>query len=256
MRTIKLTIAYDGTDYVGWQRQPNGVSVQGRLEAAIEKMTGAHRAVVGAGRTDAGVHALGQVAHCIVPKSIPLAAFVAGLTSLLPPDIAVLAAAEAPEGFHARKDAKGKVYRYRLLEGVRRAPLLQHRCWQIPEMLDLAAMRRAAECLVGRHDFASFRAAGCGSRDAVRRIDRLEVVRAPCHADPLWGDQSGRLIDIECEGDGFVRHMIRNIVGTLVDVGRGDLSWGAMQGILAAKERTQAGRCAPACGLYLRSVIS
>jgi tRNA pseudouridine38-40 synthase len=256
MRTIKLTIAYDGTNYVGWQRQPNGVSVQERLEEAVERMSGVRSAVVGAGRTDAGVHALGQVAHFMTESRIPSESFARGLNGLLPPDIAVLAAEEMPEGFHARHSARGKIYRYLLLDSCRRAPLLHNRCWQLREALDVEAMRRAAAMLVGERDFASFRAAGCGSRHAVRRLDRIEIaIMRDDEALASWGG-GGRLVAMEFEGEGFVRHMIRNIVGTIVDCGRGELDPENMPQILAAAEREQAGRCAPACGLYLVRVIA
>jgi tRNA pseudouridine38-40 synthase len=254
MRILKLTLAYDGTNYVGWQRQPNGVSVQERVEVALARMAGAPHPVIGAGRTDAGVHALGQVAHFTTESTIPHEAFVPGLNSLLPFDIAVIDAGVAPEGFHARRSAIGKVYRYLILHTCRRAPLLANRVWQLPEALDLDAMRGAAACLVGERDFESFRAAGCTSAHARRRIARIEI--APTDGAHDWfGGGEGRLLRLEFEGDGFVRHMIRNIVGTLVDIGRGHLEAGQMERILASRERKHAGRCAPACGLYLVKVL-
>ncbi|MFA4874270.1 MAG: tRNA pseudouridine synthase A [bacterium] len=289
MRTIKLIISYDGTNYVGWQRQPNGVSIQGRIEDAIATMTGRRSAVTAAGRTDGGVHALAQVAHFTTPSKILCEGFVAGLNSMLPDDISILAAEEMKTGFNSRRDAKGKVYRYRILVSKTRSPLLLNRCWQVRGPLDAGAMKKAAAVLVGEHDFASFRASGCGSRHARRRVGRIEIIAAdwvrnyflnfPLLCKPArrpaggegqgevdrdlppptppykGGGCEGKIIEIEFEGNGFVRHMIRNIVGTLVDVGKGRLSSADLSKILLARKREQAGRCAPACGLYLVEVL-
>ncbi len=254
-RTIKLTISYDGANYVGWQRQPNGESVQGRIEDALAKMTGKRTAVTAAGRTDAGVHALAQVAHFVTSSKIPCHGFIAGLNSMLPDDIAILAAEDAASGFNARRDAKGKIYRYRLFVSRIRSPLLLGRCWQVRGPLDLAAMKKAAAVLVGEHDFASFRAAGCGSRHAKRRIMRIAFKVSAASKSRCDAMHKGRIIDIEFHGDGFVRHMIRNIAGTLVDVGEGRKSPDDIAQILTARKREQAGRCAPACGLYLVEVL-
>ena len=255
MRTIKLTIAYDGTGYVGWQVQPNGTSVQELLQRAVREMTGGAAPVTGAGRTDAGVHAAGQVAHFGTDSNIPLEGFVKGLNSLLPDDIAVLTAEDAGEGFHAMRSAAGKVYLYRLLIRSLGAPLALHRCWQMREGLDLPGMCEAARALEGEHDFESFRAAGCTAENAVRRLDRIDI-REVDGPDPIFScGGEGSLVELEFEGAGFVRHMIRNIVGTLVDIGRGRISPQDVGSIIAARKREQAGRCAPACGLYLLRVI-
>jgi len=255
MRTVKLTISYDGTSYVGWQVQPNGVSVQELLQRAVKSMTGEPSAVVGASRTDAGVHALGQVAHFETNSNIPLDGFRMGLNSLLPDDVVVLRAEEGGEGFHAKRDSKGKVYLYRILMGCGGAPLALHRAWQMREALDLAGMRAAAKSLVGERDFQSFRAAGCGAQDAVRSIDSIDIEEPGSH-DPIFrcGEGAG-LVELTFRGNGFVRHMIRNIVGTLCDVGKGMTEPQEVEAILAARDREQAGRCAPACGLYLMKVI-
>ena len=253
MRTIKLTITYDGTNYVGWQVQPNGTSVQEVLQGAIEQMTGEKAALIGAGRTDAGVHALGQVAHFETESQIPCVGFQKGLNSLLPDDIAVVDAKEAPPGFHSKRDAKGKRYRYRLFIAPVSSPLARNLFWQIREGLDIEAMRQAAMCLIGEHDFESFRAAGCTCKHARRRIDRIDIAKTP--ASDLGLGEKGTVVDLTVEGDSFVRHMVRNMVGTLVEVGRGSIDVVEVGRILEAKRRQEAGICAPACGLYLVQVF-
>ena len=255
MRTIKLQIAYDGTNYVGWQVQPNGVSVQELIQRAVKEMTGEASPVTGASRTDAGVHAIGQVAHVRTESRISLDGFERGLTSLLPDAIAIIRAEEAAELFHANRDAKGKRYLYRVLSCCRAAPLALNRCWQMRETLDLDGMREGALALVGEHDFESFRAAGCTAENAIRRIENIEI-KVATQPDPIFeASDSAALIEFTFDGAGFVRHMIRNIVGTLVDVGRGQLEPQDVLRILKARKREQAGRCAPACGLYLVSVL-
>ncbi|MBN1282149.1 MAG: tRNA pseudouridine(38-40) synthase TruA [Proteobacteria bacterium] len=255
MRTIKLTISYDGTNYVGWQVQANGLSVQELIQRALSRMTGEGIAVIGASRTDAGVHALGQVAHFCTGSSIPLEGFARGINSLLPDDISIVSAEEAGESFHANRDAKGKIYLYRLLASCGGAPLAQGRCWQMREPLDLAGMREGAAALVGEHDFESFRAAGCAAEHSVRRIDRIDIDEC-ASPDPIFASgDAASLVEFTFEGAGFLRHMIRNIVGTLVDVGRGRIEPQDVRRILGARKREQAGRCAPACGLYLVKVL-
>ncbi|MFH0798951.1 MAG: tRNA pseudouridine synthase A [Pseudomonadota bacterium] len=276
MRTIKLTLMYDGTRYVGWQAQPNGVSIQALLQKAVCRMTGKETPVIGASRTDAGVHALGQVAHFRTSMDVLCDGFKMGLNSLLPEDIAVVGAEEAAEGFNSRRDAKGKRYLYRLLISGERRPLIMNRFWQMGVRPGLDRLREAASVLVGKHDFASFKAAGCSSRNAVREIKNIEITHS--FPSPLRGEGQGEggncnrvtlpptpshqgrencdeIIDITIEGNGFVRHMVRNIVGTLVDIGLGKIELDAIKGILEARRREQAGRCAPACGLYLMEVL-
>ena len=182
MRTIKLTLAYDGTGYVGWQVQPNGTSIQEVLQEAVEKMTGERTSVIGAGRTDAGVHALGQVAHFVTNSQIPSVGFERGLDSLLPADIVVVGAEEVPSDFHAKRDAKGKRYKYRLLLSPHHSPLALNRFWHLISGLDIEVMRRAAKVLIGEHDFESFRAAGCSCKHARRRIDRIDITETPAPA--------------------------------------------------------------------------
>ena len=253
MSTIRLTLMYDGTDYAGWQIQPNGVAIQALVQEAVRTMTGEENDVVGASRTDAGVHALGQVAHFETATAIPVEGFCSGLNSMLPEAIVVLAVEEAVEGFHARRSARGKRYVYRLLVSPERNPVLARRAWHLRRMPDLDAMRRAGACLVGEHDFTSFRASGCTSRHAVRTITRLAIDRRALAPGELAGE--GELVEFTVEGTSFVRHMVRNIVGTLVDVGEGRIAPEAVGAILAARQRIEAGRCAPASGLCLVNVV-
>lgn len=253
MRTIKLTISYDGTNYVGWQVQPNGVSVQALVQAAVRKMTGEENAVVGASRTDAGVHAVAQAAHFETQSEILCENFRMGINSILPPDIAVTFVSDVHAGFHARRDAKGKKYIYRILVSDERGPLLQSRFWHIRKMPDVKAMKAAAKVLVGEHDFSSFCAAGSGAKNAVRKINSIKIKTS--RPSPEFFAGEGRVIDLVFKGEGFVRHQIRNIVGTLVDIGFGKIEKGEMKKILAARDRKKAGRKAPACGLYLVKVF-
>ena len=244
MPVVKLVLEYDGTRYVGWQVQPNGPSIQAEVERALAELHRGPRRVTGAGRTDAGVHALGQVATFPETSPLPLRAYVQGMNALLPADIAVRAASLEPEGFDARRSARGKRYRYRIANPATRAPLSRLQTWQLFRPLDLAAMREAATALVGLHDFAAFQAAGCDARHAVREVRRLELSR------PAEGE-----IALVIEATAFVRHMVRNIAGTLVEVGLGRRPPGAMAEVLASRDRTRAGRTAPPQGLVLDEVF-
>ena len=245
MRTLKLTLAYDGTSYVGWQRQLNGVSIQQLVEEAcaplvpdvVEPPT-----VAGASRTDAGVHALGQVASVNLPAALSTAAVQRALNARLPADIRVLGVVEARPGFHARSDAIGKSYRYRIATTRVVSPFDRWFVWHAPEVRDVAAMREAAGAFLGRHDFASFQAAGASVRATTRTIQRLEIRDA--HGE----------IAIEIDGDGFLRHMVRAMAGTLAEVGAGTRAPGAIGAMLDARDRQAAGRTAPAHGLTLVAV--
>lgn len=247
MPVVRLTLEYDGTRYVGWQVQPNGPSVQAEVERALAALHGGPRRVTAAGRTDAGVHALGQVASFPEPAPLPLAAYVKGMNALLPADVAVRAASVEPEGFDARRSARGKRYRYRILEHPTRAPLRRLDTWQLFRTLDVAAMRAAAAPLVGRHDFAAFQAADCAAHHAVREVRRLEIEVAP--------GAGGREIAVVIEATAFVKHMVRNITGTLVEVGLGRRAAATIPDLLAARDRTLAGRTAPPQGLVLERVF-
>jgi tRNA pseudouridine38-40 synthase len=241
---VKLVLAYEGTRYVGWQVQPNGPSIQAEVERALETLHKAPRRVTAAGRTDAGVHALGQVVSFPEERPLPLAAYVRGMNAILPEDVAVVAASVEPDGFDARRSARGKRYRYRIENGPTRAPLTRRQAWQVFRPLDAGAMRRAAAPLVGRHDFAAFQAADCEARHAVREVTRLDVL----------GERGGR-IDVVVEATAFVKHMVRNVVGTLVEVGLGRRTPESIADVLAGGDRARAGPTAPPQGLCLEEVF-
>ncbi len=244
MPAVKLILSYDGTRYVGWQVQPNGPSVQAEVERALATLHGAPVRVTAAGRTDAGVHALGQVGSFAVERALPVSAYVKGMNALLPEDVAVRHAEVRDAPFDARRDARGKRYRYRIENGPTRAPLTRLQAWQVFRPLDAAAMREAAAPLLGRHDFSAFRAADCEAHHAVRELRRLDVIEA--------GD--GR-IEVVAEATAFLKHMVRNLVGTLVEVGLGARAAGSMPALLASRDRTLAGRTAPPQGLVLEEVF-
>jgi tRNA pseudouridine38-40 synthase len=242
MPRVRLTLEYDGTDFVGWQRQLNGRSVQAVLETALAELLGAPVTAAAAGRTDAGVHALGQVVAFDAPRALPAKAYVRGLSSLLPEDVAVVAADEVPDGFDPRRWATGKRYRYLISRRSGRAPLLRRTHWEVFTPLDVGAMLRAAPALLGTHEFTSFRAADCEAPHPRRTLRALQL------------DEEGEVLRIEVEGTAFLKHMVRNIVGSLVEVGRGKRPPGWVAEVLAAKDRSLAGPTAPAHGLTLVEV--
>jgi tRNA pseudouridine38-40 synthase len=245
-RVLKLTLAYDGTDFVGWQRQPEGVSIQGLLENSLRPIEGKSVVVHGAGRTDAGVHALGQVASFALTAEIDPSTLARALNAVLPFDVRVLDAAEMPGDFHARFSAKGKVYEYRIINAPIASPFLRRYVWHVTPALDLDAMERASTALRGLHDFAAFQGAGTNVPSTERTIDRLE-----------WRTDSGpdEPLVMEIEGNGFLRHMVRNIVGTLVEIGLGRRPPAQIERILASRDRAQAGATAPPQGLFLKRVL-
>jgi tRNA pseudouridine38-40 synthase len=244
-RTIKLTLAYDGTDFVGWQRQAEGASIQGLIEDALAAFEGAPVTVHGAGRTDAGVHALGQVASATITTRHDTAAIQRGLNVALPPSVRVLAIEERPPEFHARFSAIGKAYEYRIVNAPFVSPFLFRYAWHVPRPLDLDAMREAGALLEGEHDFAAFQGSGSEVASTRRTIARLEWEAGGGHDRPLV---------MRIEGDGFLRHMVRNIAGTLVDVGEGRWPPDHVARILADGTRRGAGRAAPPSGLFLVAV--
>jgi tRNA pseudouridine38-40 synthase len=244
MPVVKLTLEYQGTRYVGWQLQPNGPSIQAEVERALQTLHKAPRRVTAAGRTDAGVHARGQVCSFAEERPLPLSAYLKGMNALLPEDIAVRVASLEPDGFDARRSAQGKRYVYTIENLETRAPLSRLFAWQLFRPLDVEAMRRAAPALVGRHDFAAFQAASCQSHHAVREIRRLEVL----------GEARGR-IEVVVEATAFVKHMVRNIVGTLVEVGLGSRPAASVSELLRSRDRTLAGPTAPPQGLCLDEVF-
>ncbi len=243
MPRYKLTVEYDGSDLVGWQRQKNGLSVQEILESAVLRFSGESIVVHGAGRTDAGVHALGQTAHLDLPRAYPPLEILGALNHhVRPAPVAVLAVERAAENFDARRSARGRFYLYRIVN--RRAPLAveRGRAWHVGPDLDAAAMHRAAQLLLGRHDFTTFRDSLCQAKSPVKTLDRLDVVRA------------GEEIRITAEARSFLHHQVRNMVGTLKLVGAGKWRDADVAAALAARDRTKGGPTAPAEGLYLVGV--
>ena len=240
MRTLKITLAYDGSRFVGWQRQSDGESVQGLLENCLARFERGPVTVHGAGRTDAGVHALGQVASVQVTCGHDTATLTRALNAQLPPDIRVLTIEEAPPGFHARFSARSKMYRYQVRNAPVASPFERAYVWHLPDALDVDAMARASAAVVGIHDFAAFRSSGTETRGTVRTMTRSAVSR----------DASG-LLTYEIEGDGFLRHMVRALVGTLVAIGRGWRDPDSMASLLGGGTRGQAGATAPPHGLFL-----
>lgn len=258
-RSFQLVIAYDGTNYAGWQIQPGKLTIQGMLERALARITRERVPITGSGRTDAGVHALGQVASCRLPQWRATSGDLrAAMNTHLPPDISVLQVRDAPDDFHAIRDCTGKRYRYQIqVGGVRRAFDFRYR-WHVRGPLDLEAMRGAARLLEGTHDFASFQAAGSDRKTTVRTVRECVVEQRPSETggattdgeEYAWGDD----LVVEIEADGFLYNMVRNIVGTLVEVGRGKEGVDWVSSVLLAKDRTVAGPTAPPQGLFLQRV--
>lgn len=244
MTNFKLIIEYEGTAYHGWQRQKDLPTVQGAIETALETMTGRLVKVIGSGRTDAGVHARNQVANFCVDTRLTAQDFEKGLNGLLPPDIVVKACQGVDGTFHARYDARSKVYEYRILNRPIPTALFRQYAWHVRKRLDVNAMRAAMVCLKGEHDFSAFEASGSPRSHAVRKL--TDVRLAERRVD-------GYLV-FTVEADGFLRYMVRNIVGTLVGVGLGKISPDGFQDILTSKDRKQAGITAPAHGLFLEKV--
>lgn len=263
MLNYKLTIAYDGTLYAGWQRQtrysssttpPELQTVQGILEKALHKILREKIRLQGSGRTDSGVHAVAQVATFKARHEIDLRRLKHSLNGVLPRDIVVLAAEEAPVSFHARFSVASKVYRYVIYNEETRSPFLRSLALWIRHPLDAALMRKEVLYLVGRHDFRSFQASDRRYRPSTMTVKRLKVAQSRgWQGLPFLEDKRFIFIDIEAEG--FLRNMVRNIVGTLIEIGRGRMAPGALAEILNAKDRRRAGPCAPAQGLYLTEVV-
>lgn len=242
MRNIRLVIAYHGAGYSGWQIQPNVPTVQGAIEKRVMAITCAHTRVRGAGRTDAGVHAAGQVANFYTESTVSTKAFFRGLNSLLPTDISIRSVEEVPLEFDARRFNRGKHYRYSIWNAPSRQPMITRYAWHRYAPLDDGAMAKAAQHLVGEHDFNAYRAADCDRNHAVRHLWRVDVTR---HPNQVW---------IDVEGTAFLKQMVRNIVGSLVNVGSGKKPPEWIAEVLASRDRSNAGPTAPARGLCLEHV--
>jgi tRNA pseudouridine38-40 synthase len=261
MRTYKLTIAYDGTNYVGWQRQAAGASVQGLIEDALARLDGRPVTVVAAGRTDAGVHALGQVARAVLTARHDPDVVQRALNATLPADIRVIRVDEVPEAFHPRFDARSKRYQYWIWEAPVLPPTLRSWCWHIPRRLHAEAMDAAARDLEGRHDCAAFRSIGNDVQTTMRTIVRALVwtldagtARSDGALAARLMPAEGRFVVFDVEADGFLRHMVRALTGTLVEIGDGRRPVESMRTLLNGGSRSQAGATAPAHGLVMVQV--
>lgn len=243
MRNFKITVEYDGAAYCGWQRQVNGVSIQQILEEAVSLITSGKVTLIGSGRTDAGVHALNQVANFKSSTKLPAEKIFRGINSVLPPDVVVKKLEEVPLDFHAQRDVQSKIYVYRICNQNLRPALGREYSWFIRYALDLEKMREAANLLLGTHDFSCFCATGTDVKDRIRTLTGIEITTGP-----------GGLIEITVEARGFLKYMVRNIVGTLVDVARGKREPAEMPEIIDSRNRDIAGATAPARGLFLKEV--
>ena len=248
MRNLKLILAYDGSEFAGWQVQPDAVSVQGTLASAIGRITGEKVLPQGSGRTDAGVHALAQVATFATESSVPAANFVKALNDILPASVRVLEAQEAAPDFHARKSARGKTYRYRIYRAAICPPFLARYLWHYPFPLDEQAMVRAAGLVEGEHDFSSFAAVDPERGREGKLMSNLREIFSSS-----WERQGDEFV-YTVRGSGFLHHMVRNLVGTFILVGKGTLRAEDVTRILQARNRSAAGATAPASGLYLVNV--
>jgi len=243
LRNILLVLSYDGTGYCGWQRQINGLSIQEVVEARVKTMCGGEITLIASGRTDAGVHARAQVCNFTTTSTLSVDTLKKGLNSLLPQDIFIISADDAPIDFHARYDAKSKVYAYHIRNREDRDPFERNRHWHIPRPLDMGPMGECLALLMGTHDFSAFKSAGSENRNPVRTVIRAELCRS---------DEG--LVTIQLAADGFLRHMVRNIVGTVVEAGLGKMDQEGFRAVLESKDRQQAGMKAPAQGLFLMEV--
>lgn len=239
MTTFKLVLEYDGTQYAGWQRQLNVPTIQATVEDALAAISQTRLPLIGAGRTDAGVHAFGQVASFRTDRGLSQREWLRALNAHLPADISALSVEAVPDHFHARYSAKGKLYEYHLMNRSERAPLLRERAWMLYKPLDFAAMTEAAACLTGSHDFSSFETAPTENENPQCRLQQADLRRL------------GDLIIFSFYADRFLKQMVRAMVGTLVEVGQGKRTAADMRTVLAARARAAAGRTAPAHGLYL-----
>jgi tRNA pseudouridine38-40 synthase len=248
MRNLKLILTYDGSEFSGWQVQPDAVTVQGTLASAIGRITGENVLPQGSGRTDAGVHALAQVVTFVTESAVPAANFVKALNDILPASVRVLEVEEAAPDFHARKSAQGKTYRYRIYRAAICPPFLARYVWHYPYPLDEETMVRAAGLVLGEHDFTSFAAV-----DPERGREGAPASNVRRIFSSNWERQGDEFV-YTVKGSGFLHHMVRNVVGTFILVGKGTLQTGDIKRILEARDRSTAGATAPASGLYLVNV--
>lgn len=253
MKKLKLILEYDGTAYQGWQIQKTGLTIQGILEEKIEKITGSQSSVVGASRTDAGVHALGQVAVFRTKTSLSTERIKRAMNALLPKDICILDVSEVDDSFHPRHDARRKKYSYTILNQKRSSVFLNKYVWEVKQPLEIQPMVEASEFLIGKQEFSSFQGTGSDTRNQVREIFFLKIERVE-EMDFMFAHVGGKFIKIQIEADGFLRHMARNIVGTLVEIGRGRIEPHLMKEILESRDRRLAGPTAPAHGLFLEKI--
>lgn len=249
-RNILLTIEYDGTNYHGWQIQPNALTIQEILEKALHKLTNENIKLIGASRTDKGVHALDQRANFITTVPHPLKAFHQGLNSLIPEDIRIKNAEEVDITFDSRKNAKSKIYSYYIYQEKTNAAIFKNYMWHIEHSLDIEKMQEALNILIGKHDFSSFRAADCDSKNSIRQIYSTEIKII----NNLFLRQDESALRIKIEGSSFLKFMVRNITGTIVNVGTGKTTISQFKEIFCGKDRTKAGATAPASGLVLERI--
>jgi tRNA pseudouridine38-40 synthase len=243
MRNLRMIIEYDGTDYHGWQRQRGQMTIQQILEESISTVTQENIRVIGSGRTDAGVHALNQVANFMTGSKIGERNLLAGVNSILPRDIAIKEMTEVEAGFHARYDVKSKVYLYRIFNKTERSALQRRYAWFVRSSLNIDRMKEGSMLLCGTHDFSSFCAADCSVINHIRTVTRFEIAQ----------DERG-ILRIDVEADGFLRYMVRNIVGMLVDIGKEKRTLDEMSAVMEARDRSLASVTAPAHGLFLKDV--
>lgn len=243
MKNIKIIIEYEGTNYFGWQRQPEGPTIQEVIENALQNITGENISLLGSGRTDSGVHALGQVASFKTESNIKAAEFQMGLNSSLPKDITILDAREVDLDFHAQYSAKSKTYIYKIFNSPHPSALLRNRSWYIPQPLELDLMKKPAEYLIGEHDFKAFAQSGTDLKTTVRTVLRAYIEQ-----------KDNNIIEFSIEATGFLKRMVRLIVGTMVQVGKGRITPSDFLKILDTGEKTKFIHAAPAHGLYLREV--
>jgi len=243
MRNIKIVVEYEGTNYCGWQKQPQGPTIQEEIENALNNITGENVNLFASGRTDSGVHALEQVANFTTNSNIKAGEFQMGLNSVLPKDITIVDSIEAEPEFHAQFSAKSKIYIYKIFNSPQPSALLRHRAWFIPHSLDISKMKESSECLVGEHDFKAFAQSGAEVKTTVRTVLKVSI-------EPL----ENNMIEFSIEATGFLKRMVRLIIGTLVQVGKGKITPADFEEILHSGEKTKFVYAAPPQGLYLKEV--